>query len=305
MKLLNLIPLLFLPLLFTGIINKTKAFWCGRRGASVFQPFSQFLKLLRKGEVISPVTSWVFCFFPWLFLAATLFAGILLPLVNHKALFSFEGSFILFIYLLALGKFFTVLGAMDTGSSFEGMGAAREVFFTSIPEPAFFIILASLSVFQQNPSFEDIFNLSPMESQLSFLITLLILIVFFVILLVESSRIPIDDPNTHLELTMIHEVMILDNSGPSLAAILFGSAMKMVLIGSLILNFMIPENIGTLSYLCFYSAGMLVMAFFIGTIEALVARLRIVRVPDFIFSIVGLALMVMFIVLLYYYRGNR
>lgn len=305
MKLLNLIPLLLLPLLFAGILNKTKAFWTGRRGASVFQPFSQFLKLLRKGEVVSPVTSWVFILFPWLCLAATLFAGFLLPLVNHQALFSFEGSFILFVYLLALGKFFAVLGAMDTGSSFEGMGAAREAFFTSIPEPAFFIILASLSVFQKTPSFENIFNLSPLESQLSFLITLLILFVFFVILLVESSRIPIDDPNTHLELTMIHEVMILDNSGPSLAALLLGSSIKMVLIGSLMLNFLIPENIGTLSYLCFYSAGMLLMAILIGTLEALVARLRIIRIPDFIFSIVGLALMVMFIVLLYYYRGNR
>ena len=305
MKLLNLIPLFLLPLLFTGIINKTKAFWAGRRGASVFQPFSQCFKLLRKGEVISPVTSWIFYFFPWLFLGSTLFAGALLPLVDHQALFSFEGSFILFIYLLALGKFFSVLGALDTGSSFEGMGAAREAFFTSLPEPAFFIILASLSVFQKNLSFENIFNLSPLESQLSFLITLLILIVFFVILLVESSRIPMDDPNTHLELTMIHEVMILDNSGPSLAAILLGSAVKMVLIGSLILNFLIPENIDTLSYICLYSAGMIFMASLIGTIEALVARLRIIRIPDFIFSIVGLALMVMFIVLLYYYRGNR
>ena len=305
MKLLNILLLLLLPLLFTGIINKTKAFWSGRRGASVFQPFSQFFKLLKKGEVISSVTSWIFCVFPWLFLAATLFAGFLLPLVNHKALFTFEGSFMLFIYLLALGKFFSILGALDTGSSFEGLGAAREAFFTSIPEPAFFLILASLSVFQGIPSFESLFNLSPLESQLSFLITLLILIVLFIILLVESSRIPIDDPNTHLELTMIHEVMILDNSGPSLAAILLGSAMKMVLISSLMLNFLIPENTGTFSYLCFYSAGILSTAILIGTIEALMARFRIVRVPDFIFASAGLALMVMFIVLLYFYRGNN
>ena len=205
----------------------------------------------------------------------------------------------------AAGKFFSIIGALDTGSSFEGMGAAREAFLTSIPEPAFFILLGSISIFAGYNSFENLFGLYHAGSELSLLVVVLIVIILLIILLVEGSRIPIDDPNTHLELTMIHEVMVLDNSGPSLALIQYGSAMKMMIFSSLIINFIIPYNTGALFYSVYYAAGITVMAVTIGTIETLTARFRIIRIPDFIFTIVGMSLMVMFIILLYYYGGRR
>ncbi|HNX25220.1 MAG TPA: NADH-quinone oxidoreductase subunit H [Spirochaetota bacterium] len=302
---LNILIIIIVPLLFTGIINKTKAFWGGRKGASIFQPYYDFIKLMKKSEVISTVTSPVFFLFPVISLSTVIFAGFLLPLIDHKAVISFEGSFIMFAYILALGKFFSIIGALDTGSSFEGMGAAREAFFTSIPEPAFFIILGSISIFGEINSFENLFGLYHAGSELSLLIVVLTVIILFIILLVEGSRIPIDDPNTHLELTMIHEVMVLDNSGPSLALIQYGAAMKMMILSSLILNFIIPYSAGPLLYSAYYAAGIIAAAFTIGTVETLTARFRIVRIPDFIFTIVGMSLMVMFIILLYYYGGRR
>lgn len=301
----NILIILVLPLLFIGMINKTKAFWGGRKGASILQPYYDFIKLMKKGEVISVTTSPVFFLFPVISLSTVIFAGMLLPLVDHEAVISFEGSFILFAYILALGKFFSIIGALDTGSSFEGMGAAREAFFTSIPEPAFFIILGSISIFGEINSFEQLFGLYHAGSELSLLIVVLTVLILFIILLVEGSRIPIDDPNTHLELTMIHEVMVLDNSGPSLALIQYGAAMKMMILSSLILNFIIPYSADAMLYSAYYAGGIITAALTIGTIESLTARFRIVRVPDFIFTIIGMSLMVMFIILLYYYGGRR
>ena len=301
----NILIILIFPLLFTGIINKTKAFWGGRKGASIFQPYYDFIKLMKKGEVISRVTSPVFFLFPVISLSTVIFAGLLLPIIDHKAVISFEGSFILFAYILALGKFFSIIGALDTGSSFEGMGAAREAFFTSIPEPAFFIILGSISIFGEINSFENLFGLYHAGSELSLLIVVLTVIILFIILLVEGSRIPIDDPNTHLELTMIHEVMVLDNSGPSLALIQYGAAMKIMILSSLITelyNSIQRRAPALFSLLCRrdYSRRIDYRHNRIVT-----ARFRIVRVPDFIFTIVGMSLMVMFIILLYYYGGRR
>ncbi|PKL16251.1 MAG: hydrogenase [Spirochaetae bacterium HGW-Spirochaetae-5] len=302
---INLLIIIVLPFLFIGVINKTKAFWGGRKGASIFQPYHDFIKLMKKGEVISSTTSWVFFSAPVIYLSTVIFAGLLLPIIDHTAVISFEGSFILFAYILALGKFFSIIGALDTGSSFEGMGAAREAFFTSIPEPAFFIILGSISIFAEINTFERIFGLYHAGSELSLLIVVLTVIILLVILLVEGSRIPIDDPNTHLELTMIHEVMVLDNSGPSLALIQYGAAMKMLILSSLIVNFIIPYSAGPMIHLGYFAAGITFSAITIGTIETLTARFRLVRVPDFIFTVIGMSLMVMFIILLYYYGGRR
>lgn len=305
LKIANILIIILLPFLFTGIINKTKAVWGGRKGASVFQPYYDFIRLMRKGEVISRVTSPVFFFFPVISLSSVIFAGLLLPVIDHRAVISFEGSFILFAYILALGKFFSIIGALDTGSSFEGMGAAREAFFTSIPEPAFFILLGSISTFSDIKSFENLFGLYHAGSELSLLIVVLTVIILFIIVLVEGSRIPIDDPTTHLELTMIHEVMVLDNSGPSLAIIQYGASMKILILSGLIINFIIPYSAGPLVHAVYYITGIVFSAITIGTVEMLTARFRIVRVPDFIFTIVGMSLMVMFIILLYYYGGRR
>lgn len=301
---LNILLLLILPFLLPGIINKTKAFWCGKKGASIFQPFFDFIKLLKKNEVISNSTSFLFIIFPALFFTTVLFAGLLMPVINHKAVISFEGSFILFIYLLALGKFFFIIQALDTGSSFEGMGASRESFFTAIPEPALFIIIGALSVLKKTVIFDDIFNYEK-NSELMILITILIIIVFFIIVLIEGSRIPIDDPNTHLELTMIHEVMILDNSGPSFGLIQYSSSMKMLVLLSFIFNFIIPYNLASHIHVIFYLILFLLSSLIIGTIEALIARFRLIRIPEILMALVTISFMIMFIILLYVFGGKN
>ena len=147
---LNIIFLIIFPFLFIGIINKTKAFWAGRKGAPILQPFYDFIKLLKKGEVISSTTSFVFAVAPSLMFASVVFAGLLTPIFNHMAIISFQGSFVLFAYIMATGKFFSLIAAMDTGSSFEGMGASREASFSTLVEPAFFIIIASIMAMSGN-----------------------------------------------------------------------------------------------------------------------------------------------------------
>jgi len=304
MILLNILILLFFPFLLIGLINKTKAIWSGRKGASIFQPYYDFFKLLHKGEVISKNSSFVFILFPAIYFSTVFFAGLLLPIIDHKAAISFEGSFILFIYIMALGKFFMIIGALDTGSSFEGMGASRESFFTAIPEPAIFIILGALSVLNGTIVFEDIFNFSK-NSELAILITALIIIVFFIVVLIEGCRVPIDDPNTHLELTMIHEVMILDNSGTSLGFIQYSSSMKMLVLLSFIFNFIIPYNLTLPVFILCYCGLFLVSALIIGTLESLIARFRIVRIPEVLMAVVTIAFMIMFIILLFSFGGKQ
>ncbi len=301
----NIAVVIFFPFIFTGIVNKTKAIWGGRKGAPVIQPWYDFIRLMKKSEVISTVTTPVFFLFPVIALSSTFFAALLLPGLGRYAAIDFEGSFILFIYIMALGKFFSIIGALDTGSSFEGMGAAREAFFTSIPEPAFFILLGSISIFGGVLSFEKFFSLSAAGSELGILITVLTVIILVIILLVEGSRIPVDDPCTHLELTMIHEVMVLDNSGPSLAFITYGASMKMMLLSGLIVNFIIPYGATVAMQSACYIGGLAVMAMLIGTIEMVTARFRLARVPDFLFIVSGMSLMVMFIILLYHFGGRR
>lgn len=295
---LNLLLIFLMPLLFIGIINKTKALWAGRKGAPVLQPFYDFFKRLRKGEVTSTTTTLVFQAASVAYPASVVFASLLLPVVDHQSALTFDGNFILFAYALSFGKFFTLLGAMDTGSSFEGMGASREAFFSALPEPAFFIVLGSLCLFQNVFSFDKLTVFTQTRSELGILIVLLVAAILFIILLIEGGRIPIDDPQTHLELTMIHEVMVLDNSGPSLAFIQYASAMKMVLLSVLILNFLIPAGIGIYASLLALIAGLFLIAFVIGAIESTIARLRLVRIPDFILPTLGMSLIVMFVVLL-------
>ena len=215
--------LLLMPSLMLGLIAKTKAFISGRRGPPVFQPLYDILKLLGKGTVYSETSGWAFRLGPVLSLSAVLMAASLVPLFGAP-LISFNGDAILFIYLLALGRFVTILAALDTGSSFEGMGASREAAFSSYAEPALILVFASLAIHSGSLSLSRMFSsgqgILPAPSILLAGSGLLI------VLLAENSRIPVDDPNTHLELTMIHEVMVLDHSGPDLAFILYGAGME-------------------------------------------------------------------------------
>ena len=303
-KIFNLLVMLFVPFLFAGIINKTKAFWGGRKGAPVMQPFYDYLRLLRKNQVISTTTSYIFHISPIVTYAAIILAGLHIPVLDHQAILPMKMDFVIFAYILALGKFFQVIGAIDTGSSFEGMGASREVTFSSIAEPAFFIIIACLATISGYTSFENILN-PYINDSMGYLIIMLSAVTLFIILILEGCRVPIDDPNTHLELTMIHEVMVLDNSGPDLAFISHGSAIKMTLFGILIANLIIPSHVGILLSLSGILIILAILAIIIGTIESFYARLRMTHVPQFILIAISIALFAMSSTLLYIYGGIK
>ena len=225
--LLNILIILIVPFLMIGMIKKTKAFWSGRKGVSIFQPLWDFLKLMKKNAVYSKTSSWVFRFAPIVTFSSIIFASLFVPLINGQAVINLQFSFIIFAYILALGKFFSLLGALDTGSSFEGMGASREACFSTIVEPAFFIAMASIAALSQNYSFACLKNILDGAGIYGYLIIILTAFTLFIMLLIEGCRVPVDDPTTHLELTMIHEVMILDNSGVDLVFITWGAAIKM------------------------------------------------------------------------------
>jgi formate hydrogenlyase subunit 4 len=296
---LHILLLLIVPFFFIGLINRVKALWAGRKGAPILQTFYDLRKLLRKGEVISKTTSFVFRLSPSVQIAAVIFAALLTPLPGQPSLISFSGDFILFTYALGLAKFMLVAAAMDTGSSFEGMGASREVTFSTIVEPAFFLLLGSLALITGQTSFAAIFALLNYSAGYSVLVKSLCALALFIMLLVEGCRVPVDDPNTHLELTMIHEVMILDYSGPDLAFLIYAAGLKMVLIATLLANVLIPASAGTAGGLLLFGAVMAATAVGVGLVESLMARARMSHVTQFIFLMTALAVTTFSVVLFF------
>src|SRR6266568_4813532 len=230
-----------LPPLLLGVIAKTKALFAGRVGPPVLQPYYDLIKLFQKGSVFSTTTTWVFRAGPVVGLVTAALAALLIPLSGSIAPVTFPGDLILLAYLLGLGRFFTASAALDTGSAFEGMGAAREVTFACLAEPAFFLGLLVLAKLSGTLHLAGMLGSSLGSHWPTAGASLaLLLLSWFIVLLVENSRIPFDDPNTHLELTMIHEVMVLDHSGPALGMILYGAAMKLFVFGALVLGVLVP-----------------------------------------------------------------
>lgn len=296
MKLLNFIILLFVPFIMMGLIKKTKSFWGGRKGPSIWQPLHDFVRLIKKDFVISKTTSVVFKIAPVFAIATVLFASLFVPLASGSALINVEAGIIIFAYTLGLGKFMALISAMDTGSSFEGMGASREACFTSIVEPAFFMLVASIMALTGNYTFDSLTQIMSNAGSYGVLIAFFAVVVLFIMILIEGSRVPVDDPATHLELTMIHEVMILDNSGSDLAIYTWANGIKMLLISSLIANIIIPSNLSDwMSVLC-YLLIMCVISVIIGTVESGMARIRMSHVFEFIFIMSSLALVVLSLV---------
>ena len=296
MTLLNIFILLFLPFIMIGTIKKTKAFWAGRKGVNILQPLWDFIKLMKKDAVYSKTTSWVFRFAPIVGFASVIFASLFVPLANGQAVINLQFSFIIFAYILGLGKFFSLLSALDTGSSFEGMGASREACFSTIVEPAFFIMMASVAALSQNYSFYSFKAILNSAGVYGFLIIILVAITLFVMLLIEGCRVPVDDPTTHLELTMIHEVMILDNSGVDLGFITWASAIKMFLFEALIANLLIPLELSIVWTVVAFIAIILLLAIIIGTVESAIARFRMTHVLEFIFIMTITALLILALV---------
>jgi formate hydrogenlyase subunit 4 len=280
-SIIHVLLLLAMPPLLPGLIAKTKALFAGRVGPPLLQPYYDVIKLLQKGSVFSTTTTWVFLAGPVVGLATSLLAGLLVPLGAHAAPISFEGDVILFAYLFALGRFFTAAAALDTGSSFEGMGAAREVTFACLAEPAVFLGFLVLAKLSDSISLTGMLS-GPFTAKWTSGGASLVLVgvSLFIVLLVENSRIPFDDPNTHLELTMIHEVMVLDHSGPALGMILYGAALKLFVLGAVTIRVLMPWDSGN-AWLDWGGAivGMLLVAVLIGVVESTMARLRLVNIP--------------------------
>ena len=293
-----LCALLLAPLLL-GLINRTKSFVAGRRGPPLIQPYRDVAKCLRRGAVYGEVTSWLFRLGPVVNLA-TLMAGLLiLPFGGVGAVVSFPGDLIVLAGLFALGRFATVLAALDTGSSFEGMGASREVHFAALAEPALLVALATLVRVTGALSLTDIYGAITVAAWARALPALALVAMTLVVLeLVENTRIPVDDPTTHLELTMIHEVMVLDHSGPDFGYIQYAAALKLWSLGALFVGLVVPLR--SLSLWLDGGAallGMAGLAVAIGIVESAMARYRLTRVPQFVVGAATLSV-VAFIVLL-------
>jgi len=297
--LIHLVLVILMPPLLFGVINRTKAVFAGRTGPPLLQPYYDLLRLLRKGSVFSRTTTWVFRAGPVVTLAATLTAALLMPLGNHLPPLSFNGDMILFAYLLALGRFFTTAAALDTGSSFEGMGASREVTFSCLAEPVVFIVLLSLSRFSGSLSLSGILMYSSTALWMTSGAALVLLVAgLFCILLVENCRIPFDDPNTHLELTMIHEVMALDHSGPAFGMIFYGATLKLFILSAFFLHVVLPLRMANpyLDWLIFI-VSIVALSVVIGVVESSMARFRLVRVPQMLLAACVLSAFAMILVL--------
>jgi formate hydrogenlyase subunit 4 len=280
----HLAALLLLPFPVVGLVNRTKAIWAGRKGPRILQSASDLRRLLRKRPVYSVTTTAVFRVGPLILLATTLVSGLVAPVLGAVAPVSFPFDFVFFAYLWGLGRFALVVAALDTGSSFEGMGASREATYAALLEPTLFLALGTLAAATGRTTFAELLQLG-LGGPAQAVIGLGVLVALFVVLQVEGARVPVDDPTTHLELTMIHEVMVLDHSGPDLAAVQYAAAMKLTVCAALVATLLNPlRGAGGLAAAALNLALTAAVAVLVGCVESLTARLRLKAVPLYVLA---------------------
>jgi len=292
MTILNIILLLVVAVTIPGLINRTRARLAGRNGIRFMQHLYDLRLLLRKGAVYSTTTSALFRIAPSIYLAAAIVASLFIPVGNLSPLISFDGDLIAFAYTLALGRVALVLAAMDTGSSFEGMGASREALYGALVEPALMLIFATLALLSGCTSFADIFAAGATFDLRYAIVLLLAAYVLVKIVFTESGRVPVDDPRTHLELTMIHEVMCLDYCGVDLAMIKMAGWLKTASLAMLAAN-----AVAAMIQLCWWLAvllAVLITGLAIGIVESTQARNKLMRNTTFILAIATMAALVFF-----------
>jgi formate hydrogenlyase subunit 4 len=290
-----LAALLLAPLL-PGIVQRTKAFCAGRTGPPLLQPYRDLGKLWSKGAVYSSTTTWVFRAAPVVGLAAALVGLAVLPLGVLPPPLAFPGDFLLLVYLLGTARLLTVLGALDTGSSFEGMGASREVCFAALAEPALLLALAAVARSAGTLSLSGM--IPPPAGALRGPTLALVAAALVIIALTENCRIPVDDPSTHLELTMIHEVMVLDHGGPDLALIHYAAALKLWIFGAILAGLLLPlRDANPWVASAAFVAGLSILAVLLGLIESTMARLRLFRVPQFLAAATAFSVLALILVL--------
>lgn len=295
---LSLLLILAAAIYFPGVIVKVKAIFGGRKGPGILQPWYDVFRLLKKGSVYSSSSSFVFQIAAPIYLTTVLVAALFIPFEESIALFSFTGDFVLFAYLLGLGRFMIILSALDVSSGFEGMGANREAFYSMLMEPAFFILMGSLAMFTGYTSFHDIFANLHYNSYFSAIIGIIAAYVLANITLVETSRLPVDDPLTHLELTMVHEVMVLDHSGFDLGIIKIANNIKFVLFSTLSANCIIPQSLDLWVRIGIFLATQVVFAAGIGWFESFRARNKMVMNAQYILSINAVVLILIFVAMI-------
>jgi len=294
---ISLILIILASLFFSGIIIRTKSIASGRKGPGIFQPLKDVIRLFKKGSVYSKTTSFIFQIAPSIYFASIIMAIMVIPLGEYKGIISFEGDFVFFAYVLGVGKFFSIISALDTGSSFEGMGASREALFSMFAEPAFFILMGSFTLLTGHTSFQEIFASLHFGSYISYILGILATVVLVMITMVENSRMPFDDPKTHLELTMVHEVMILDNSGFDLGLILYGTSLKFAMYGALIANLFMGSFPLYITIPLFFGMQML-FAIAVGLLESFTARFRMNHNAQYILTLSSVSLLIFLGVLL-------
>ncbi len=283
---------------FLGVVNKVRAMLSGRKGPGIFQNVNDVIRLFKKGFVFSDTTSYIFQVAPVVYFASVVTAMLVVPFGNFSGVFSFEGDFIFFAYILAVGKFFLIVSALDTGSPFQGMGANREAMYGLLVEPAFFILIGSFSMLTGHFSFFEIYNNIHFGDSVSYFMGGLVTYILIQIAMLETGRMPVDDPKTHLELTMIHEVMILDNSGFDMGLIQTATSFKFSLYGLLIVNFFLPPGTSFAFKVGLFFLVQLVMAITVGFLESFRARSRMNRNPLIIFNLTALSILIFFAVLI-------
>jgi formate hydrogenlyase subunit 4 len=293
-----LLILLLAPLV-SGVIKKLKARLQMRRGASVWQPFYDLAKLFRKGMAISDQASWIFRVTPYVMFLTTLVVGLLVPTITADVPLSLVGGVLAVIYLLALGRFFLALAGLDTGSAFGGMGSSREMTISALAEPAMMLSIFTVAIVAGSTNLGEMARVAASQPWRALNPSqILACTAMFLVLLAETGRIPVDNPATHLELTMIHEAMILEYSGPYLALIEWAASMKQLVLMTLLINVFFPFGLsvdGTPASLAMalglYLAKLLGLAVTVVLVETTNAKLRLFRVPDLLSTGFVLALL--------------
>jgi formate hydrogenlyase subunit 4 len=290
--------MLISSIFFLGIVNRIKSIASGRKGPSVLQPFRDVLKLFKKGAVYSETSSLLFRVAPTVAIVAVLTSMLVVPFAGGNAVFSFSGDFVFFAYMLALGRFTMIIAALDTGSSFEGMGANRETLYGLLVEPAFFVMMGVLAMITGLTSFTEIFKAFNTIGDYSLLLGLLFSYLVILIAMVENSRLPVDDPKTHLELTMVHEVMILDNSGFDLGLIHLTTFLKFGLYSMILTNLLVPPTWAIGYQVVCFTAVVAVFSVLVGLLESFRARNKMGKNPPYLLTLTALGLLGLIVALL-------
>ncbi len=295
--------------LLTGVVRKAKARLTRRRGASVVQPYRDLFRLMRKEAVIADNASWIFRSAPYLIFAATWVAAALTPTFRTGLMFSWSADLIVIVALLGSARFFLALAGMDVGTAFGGIGSSREMMIAAFAEPAMLLSVFTVSLIAGSTQLSTVAAFMVSDAVGIRVSLALALVALIMVAIAENARIPVDNPATHLELTMVHEAMVLEYSGRHLAMIEFASFLKLLLYVSLIASIFTPwglaspgaslaaNGFGMLAYAGKLLAGALLLAVF----ETATAKMRVFRVPDYL----GAALMLGLLGVLLLFAGGR